>query len=113
VAGFDLVRALRNVGGQVHTLERVLQSFVKRYRSGEPAMLQLADPAQSEAARNATHSLRGACATIGAHELHQGLQALEQTLFGGGDPTGQLPQAQALNDALMRLAQRLAAELER
>ncbi|WP_395703541.1 PAS domain-containing protein [Aquabacterium sp.] len=113
VAGFDLVRALRNVGGQVHTLERVLQSFVKRYRSGEPAMLQLADPAQREAARNATHSLRGACATIGAHELHQGLQALEQTLFGGGDPTGLLPQAQALNDGLVRLAQRLAAELGR
>ncbi len=113
VAGFDVVRALRNVGGQPPTLERVLRSFVRRYRHGEPAMLQLALGTEREAARDAAHSLRGACATVGAQPLHQGLQALEQALFAGADPAELLPQAMALNQGLVDLAQRLAAELER
>ena len=113
VEGFDLARGLRNVGGQLQTLVRVLHSFVKRYRNGEPAFLRAETQHDVEQWRSACHSLRGACATIGAEPLHQGLQALEQALLSNPDPAAYRAQAQRLHEDLQGLASRLEVELQR
>jgi HPt (histidine-containing phosphotransfer) domain-containing protein len=110
VEGFEVARALRNVGGQAKTLDRVLRSFVKRYRAGEPLLAQGLE--QIDACRNACHSLRGACATIGAEPLHLRLQAFERALHAAPlDGPTLATEGQALHQDLAALAVRLAAEL--
>ncbi|HSW05702.1 response regulator [Aquabacterium sp.] len=113
VEGFDATRALRNVGGQPLTLVRVLHSFVNRYRVGEPALLSAETAEDSERWRNACHSLRGACATIGAQPLHLRLQAFEQAAFNGEDVVALLPRARQLHEDLQALVSRLEVELQR
>jgi len=113
VEGFDPVRALRNVGGQAQTLVRVLNSFVKRYRNGEPGLLKSETPQDIDLWRNACHSLRGACATIGAEPLHLRLQAFEQALYNGVDPATLRSEARSLHEDLQALVSRLEVELLR
>ncbi|MFO1339047.1 MAG: response regulator [Burkholderiaceae bacterium] len=84
VDGFDVAQALRNVGGRTASLERLLHSFVRTYANGAPDLL--VPPSAAALARwEATcHSLRGACATVGAARLEQGLAALERSLRATG-----------------------------
>ena len=83
IEGFDVQVALRNVGGQMPSLERVLASFVRTYRAGEPQLLQVpTEPGQPAhgALMHQLHTLRGVCATLGAVQLLQALSALEAAL---------------------------------
>jgi two-component system sensor histidine kinase/response regulator len=72
VPGLDVALALRHVGGSVDTLQRVLQRFTQTYADGAPALLTLAP-----GWRQLAHSLRGACATLGAVPLHALITRLE------------------------------------
>jgi CheY-like chemotaxis protein len=69
VPGLSADAALQNLGGDEARLERLLQVFVRTYR--DPAKGLAEDPTDDAPARwrAAAHSLRGACATIGADEL--------------------------------------------
>ncbi|GAP35708.1 response regulator [Piscinibacter sakaiensis] len=115
VAGFDVGAALRNIGGQPASLARLLRRFVDAYAIGEPALLQLGTPRDVVACREACHSLRGACASIGATVLAVELLQLERALLGvdpeGGVPAELVVQAQAVHADLLRLVDRLGEEL--
>ncbi|MBL8307474.1 MAG: PAS domain-containing protein [Rubrivivax sp.] len=109
IEGFDLETALRNVGGNATALERVLRRFVEAYRDGEPAFAPGGD---DEVARwrHGCHSLRGACATIGARALQAELETLERALTEAapGDAAQRIAAADA---ALVALVERLALRL--
>ncbi len=112
IDGLDSALALRHVGGKASTLERVLQRFVLTYNDGAASLaspLQEADPA---AWRRTCHSLRGACAAIGVTDLLAEVQAFERVLGNGAETAALLPAAQALNQGLLVLVQRISAALE-
>ena len=111
VPGLDVAAGLRNVGGQLGALQRVLGRFVANYRSGEPA---LAAGSPQAARRHACHSLRGACATIGATALREAAAALEQALDGAAEPVPPAidEEARRLDAALVELVRQLDAALE-
>jgi signal transduction histidine kinase/DNA-binding response OmpR family regulator/HAMP domain-containing protein len=100
VEGLDLASALRHVGGQLPLLERLLRVFVANYGAGEPAFLLPAAEDSVARWRSASHSLRGACAAVGAMTLHDELSAFEKAL---AEPTDW--------QALHANAQLLAAQL--
>ena len=80
VPGLSADAALQNLGGDEARLERLLQVFVRTYR--DPAKGLAEDPTDDAPARwrAAAHSLRGACATIGADELARDIRAFELAL---------------------------------
>jgi hypothetical protein len=104
---------LRNMRGQLDVLARVLARFVETYRAGVPALLVTEgnEAERSRRMRAVCHSLGGASAAIGAAWLMRDLAELAQALRDG-TPTERLaPQAQQLNDNLIRFVARLGAEL--
>jgi two-component system sensor histidine kinase/response regulator len=110
--GFDLVSGLRNVGGQLSVLARVLRRFVDTYRDGEPAFLAAEAPDAARRWREACHSLRSACASVGATTLAARLQDFEHALAGSSvAAAAHAPQARRLHEDLALLARRLEAEL--
>ena len=113
VGGFDVEAALRNVGGEMSILTRVLGRFVQTYRHGEAALLVAATPDPVPGWAAAAHSLRGACATLGASLLPPQLEAFERDLHRGRDVATLARTAQLVNEQLLALVGRLAAELER
>ncbi len=110
VAGLDVAAGLRNVGGQIGALQRVLTRFVATYHQGEPA---LAATSPLAARRHACHSLRGACATIGALALRDRAIELEEALDRAAEPVPAAvdEQARQLDAALVDLGRDLAAAL--
>jgi two-component system, sensor histidine kinase and response regulator len=112
VPGLDLEQGLRHVGGHFDTLQRALALLARQLANGEATLgRQEADAATQLAAwARSAHSLRGACATLGAVLLQQRLQAFEQALQAA------LAAAGTPGAALARLeaeAQALDAELQR
>ncbi len=109
VPGLDFGLALAQTGGRSSILRRVLRAFVKRYADGEPPLL---DGADVEARRRATHSLRGACGTIGASSLQQALTLFERQMEQGDDPAVLQSQAMALDRELRELVGHLQQALQ-
>ncbi|WP_374430074.1 response regulator [Ideonella dechloratans] len=110
VAELSVSSALHNMGDDEARLERLLWVFVRTY--GDPAKGFSPDPMAEDAParwRTTAHSLRGACASIGADALAREIQAFEQAL--ARDTPAALPQwadtAQALQQRLMALVQAL------
>ncbi|WP_287989342.1 response regulator [Piscinibacter sp.] len=99
--GFDVGQAMRSVGGQPALLARVLTHFAAAYRQGCGAL-----------DRHGVHSLRGACAAVGATQLHDTLLALERRLPSDAAPV-EAGEAAAIDTALRTLVARLEAELAR
>ena len=111
VDGFEVEQALRNVGGQLPALQRVLERFVASYREGMPALLAVDADGSFTPWRAASHSLRGASATLGATAMLARLEAFERDLDAAPDPTALVPAARRLNEDLIALAGRLAEAL--
>jgi CheY-like chemotaxis protein len=113
IDGFDLDRALRNLGGQVSTVERVLRSFVRSYsQQAAPDILRAAATDPVPQWREHCHSIRGACATIGATDLEGELRVFERALARPGDMPALELAAQQLQAQLHGLAARLDAALQ-
>lgn len=102
VTGLNLPVALQCVGGRHEVLLRVLHRFAERYRSGEPQLLQGDLPDGARAISAACHSLRGACASVGALGLAVAAQRLESELSVVGK----------LDDAAADRCRRLQSELQ-
>ena len=66
--GYDLKRGLASAGDDLNRLVRILRTFIGRYRDGDAALLAAADAGDRGGVQRAAHSIRGACATVGAHE---------------------------------------------
>jgi CheY-like chemotaxis protein len=112
VPGYELASGLRHVGGQLAVLGRVLQRFVETYRGGEPSLLAAEVPDALVRWRSVCHSLRPACAAVGAAQLTAQLQAFEHDLAApSGVSLAYAARARRLNDDLVTLAGRLEAEL--
>ena len=113
VAGLDVARGLRNVGGKWIAFERVLRSFVLKYSDG---LFDLSEPATPERRSRwmaNCHSLRGACSTIGAGLLADELSAFEHLLMGTDDGPELTAKAQQIQADLASLVRQLVAALER
>ncbi|ALV05635.1 signal transduction histidine kinase [Roseateles depolymerans] len=76
----DTRAALESVGGSAAVLLRVLQRFAETYARGQPDLADRSPKDRQFRWRQAAHSLRGSCATIGATELAARLQAFESAL---------------------------------
>jgi PAS domain S-box-containing protein len=112
VEGFNLGQALRNVAGRLPVLERTLATFVVTYLEGEPQLLQPIVQDTLLQWRAASHSLRGACATIGATRLQKQLTDFECALDASADEHELAAQARLAHEELLRLVTRLGAELD-
>jgi len=113
VTGLDGAQALRHVGGHETALQRVLERFTLTYGAGVPALRggSAGDPGEAAARwRAASHSLRGACASIGATSLVQHLQAFDALPPETAIDT-LAADALALDEALRALAARIMAVL--
>ena len=112
IDGFDVERALRNLGGQAATVERVLRSFVRSYsRQAAPDILRAAAQEPVQQWREQCHSIRGACATIGATALEEDLHGFELALANPGEPRQRADTALQLKERLHALAADLEAAL--
>ena len=101
IEGLDIAQALVNVGGQFEVLRRVLERFVQTYFDGT-------GPLTSELA----HSMRGACAAIGAVDVYAAVRAYE--LAAGRANADELRQLEhAVTHGLTILTRRLQEELGR
>lgn len=112
VPGLDLNQALRLVGGQIGVLEKVLRSFARNYVDGDAGLFAPGAHDIRSSWRQACHSLRGACESIGAASLWQALQAFERDLDGGADIQALSVQARALNAALIDFVAALRTTLD-
>jgi two-component system, sensor histidine kinase and response regulator len=112
IGGLDAQNALHHVGGRESTLMRVLASFVKTYAEGEPGLLHRDEPGELQRWRTRCHSLRGACASVGADQLADRLQVFEEQLGDDADMAALRPVAQALHLDLCQLVARIGAAID-
>ena len=109
VVGFSLAEGLANVG-DVGVLVRVLRTFLGNYRKGVPGLLQAAAHGDYAAVMTNCHSLRGACATVGAIVAADLAEALELSA-PASTPEALVDGAQEVHGELLALVGRLADEL--
>jgi HPt (histidine-containing phosphotransfer) domain-containing protein len=113
VVGLDIDLALRGLRGDIRLLERVMRSFVNNYSEGEPVLLEPIGAGMSAAWLAASHSLRGACAAVGATTLEHALLKFELAVAASpGNPELE-KQAHALQDGLMNFVDQLRRSLSR
>jgi HPt (histidine-containing phosphotransfer) domain-containing protein len=112
VPGFDFGFMLHHLGGQLAALQRVLERFVQTYGGGSPALYAAPGPGETEAWRQASHALRGACGAIGATVLLKDLAAFEERAAAGADLGTLRAEAGRLNEAVNRLVAGLRAALQ-
>jgi CheY-like chemotaxis protein len=113
VPGLHAGFALRNVGGLSARLERLLQVFVRTYEDPGAGFADATSPKALERWRATAHSMRGACAAIGASELERDIKTFEKALADpAATPEGALAEAAlALQARLQQLVEALAAAL--
>jgi PAS domain S-box-containing protein len=80
VPALDVAAALRVVNGDAALLERILQRFAATYAAGCPGLAAVGSAAEREHASAQCHSLRGACATVGARALAEAIGGYEAAL---------------------------------
>jgi two-component system sensor histidine kinase/response regulator len=105
--GFSLERGLAAVGGRLGVLLRLLRMFAGSYRVGDPALEKALRDADAEAMYVAAHSIRGACATVGAisaEQLAARLEARVRALGPSEWPEELAAQMEDLNRELARLS---------
>ncbi len=110
IDGYDFARGLSSARGNLQTLHRILHAFVAKYGDGDAALLAAVGHGDRESIRQAAHSIRGACAAVGASTATDRAQVLEEAAVNGELPTLQA-EVQGLSAELRLLAQALAREL--
>jgi len=116
IGGYSLEQGLTSVGGRLEWLVRLLRSFTARYRDGDPALQLALLACDWRGVAEAAHSVRGACATLGATTAGALAQALENELARGvPGPHGPAVNlaVKRLNEELARLSDAITLELNR
>lgn len=109
VSALDLPHALRSVAGSEGALERVLRRFPDAYATG---CQLLCDPdADITQQRLASHSVRGACVTVGAVALAARLEQFEASLAQTQDRQANLELGSELHAQLIKLTRDLRRAL--
>ena len=115
IEGLDIAAAMRHMGDNLPGLARVLRQFANTYEAGLPQLLVAPDPAdpaaQASARRQASHSLRGASASIGASDLVPRLQAYEAAVAAQEDEATLLQRGQAIHAEVLALVGAIRREL--
>jgi len=111
IEGMDVVVGLHNVGDQPVILERMLRQFTNAYHDGVPALRCTGSQEERAQCKEACHSLRGACGTLGAVKLAQELKSFESALVSQADPSDLKQRGARLNDDLLVLMDKLTAQL--
>ena len=111
VAGLDAPLALQRMAGRQATLERALQCFCEVYAEPAPVAMLGQPEASVESLKACAHSLRGACAAIGATALQQALWQFEQGLPAAANAAARAQSGQALKEQLLALVAQLQAAL--
>jgi CheY-like chemotaxis protein len=111
VPGYDPEAALRSVGGHADVLARVLARFTGFYADGHDGLAGRQGAPSSEALRLISHSLRGACAAVGATALQHELLRFEQDLHALAEPAERQQRSQALQAQLLELVGHLQRAL--
>jgi HPt (histidine-containing phosphotransfer) domain-containing protein len=112
VPGFDVNFMLHHLGGQVAALQRVLERFVQTYGGASPSLQAAPGAGETDAWRQASHALRGACGAVGATVLLKQLSAFEEQAAAGADLGTLQAEAGRLNEAVSRLVAGLRAALQ-
>jgi hypothetical protein len=102
VEGLDIDQAMRSVGSQLPLLLRVLNQFVLTYQHGV-----------GELNDQIAHSLRGACATVGAVHLQAALVRYESCREANRDVAELRRQSDLINSSLMALTAAMRSVLAR
>jgi CheY-like chemotaxis protein len=102
VEGLDMDQAMRSVGGKLPLLLRVLDQFVQKYQHGV-----------GELDDQIAHSLRGACATVGATHLQAALVRYESCREANRDGAELRRQSDLINSGLMALTAAMRSVLDR
>ncbi len=122
IEGYSLEQGLNSAAARMDMLVRLLRSFATQYRDGDPHLEAACRASDWRAVAEAAHSVRGACATLGASTAAALAHALENELVQGARGRGvvQGPSSpdvasgvRRLNEELVRLAAALALELSR
>ena len=125
IDGYSLEQGLTAVGARLETLIGLLRTFISRYRHGDTDLLSALNAGDRRGVVQAAHSVRGACATVGATTAAALARALEVDLAPGPSETPEAQENQApidatasaavtrLNDELSRMADAIALELSR
>jgi two-component system sensor histidine kinase/response regulator len=111
VVGLDVSQGLHHAGSRADLYERVLRRFVDMHRSGDAAVTLPRDTVDAARCRAALHSLRGACATIGAADLARAAATLEARFEEPANAAELQPRIAALADELAALVRRLGEAL--
>jgi len=111
IPGFDPQAGLRLTGLRLETYRAVLRRFAGLYGGGLPALHALAGRGETPELLRAAHSLRGACAVIGAVRVQALAEGLE-ALCNAAAPAGALGSATLeLQRELLALVQALRERL--
>jgi two-component system sensor histidine kinase/response regulator len=109
VAGLDTRLGLQRALGKPGLYAEMLRRFVQGQSSVISDLEQAAASADSVLAERLAHTLRSVAANIGAQEVSDHAQALEQALRSGAPPEVTTALTAAVNTSLQRLLPRLQA----
>jgi len=93
-------------------LLRVVERFMSEYADGMPALRVTHEPEPYLAWRQASHTLRGACAIAGLTALVDRLQRFEHAAVEGRDRAELQAEALAIDDELKASVAELRAALQ-
>ncbi len=114
IDGYSLERGLTVVGARLDTLVRLLRTFISCYRNGDTALRVALNAGDRQSVAQSLHSVRGACAAVGATTAEAMAQALEAGLATGSPAPSDASVKTAvmrLNDELIRVVDAIALEL--
>lgn len=116
IPGFDVAAALRNVGGRMNSLVRILRHFIDAYQEGLPVPSETQGDAMQDMQRwrAACHSLSGALVTLGIRGLDDEVRVLERELAGKDAPAARAlvaRQGPRLHGHLLELVRQVEAAL--
>jgi two-component system sensor histidine kinase/response regulator len=112
IDGLDTQQALVNVAGQPELLGRLLNSFVRTYRSLQLKLSPELSLGERLSCHQSCHGLRGACMTVGAMALARQAHALEDALLSPAHSNAALvDMSRRLEEAVQALVGQLAQAL--
>jgi len=112
VPGLDFALGMRLVGGQLKTLVRVLCLFVDTYARSALVLVVPGVPEQRASWQAACHSLRGACASIGATRLTELAAQIDSERVAGASNLALSLSSARLQDELLAFVGELSRALK-
>jgi len=111
ITGFSVKTGLSCAADDEPRLVRLLRKFIGHYRLGDAELADAVTREDIDAIRSAAHSVRGACATVGALGAAQAAQELEAMAANAQALDSLRTQAQQLGALLRQVCEDIARAL--